>query len=51
MLAQQRHAEGIELAAIITQLDRGSAIAHFCSGYALQMANRHADAIVPSRGE
>ncbi|WP_233799641.1 hypothetical protein [Paraburkholderia sp. HP33-1] len=49
MLTQQRRAEAIELAAIITQLDPGSAAAHFRSGYTLQMANRHADAIVPYR--
>jgi tetratricopeptide (TPR) repeat protein len=49
LLAQQRHAEAIELAAIIAQLDPGSAIAHFRAGYTLQMANRHADAIGPYR--
>ncbi|MGF6815964.1 tetratricopeptide (TPR) repeat protein [Paraburkholderia atlantica] len=48
-LAQQRHAEAIELAAIIAQLDAGSAVAHFRAGYALQMAGRHADAIAPYR--
>jgi tetratricopeptide (TPR) repeat protein len=48
-LAQQRHAEAIELAAIIAQLDAGSAVAHFRAGYTLQMASRHADAIAPYR--
>ncbi|MGF6977790.1 tetratricopeptide (TPR) repeat protein [Paraburkholderia sp. JPY465] len=48
-LAQQRHAEAIELAAIIAKLDAGSAVAHFRAGYTLQMAGRHADAIAPYR--
>ncbi|MGF6442918.1 tetratricopeptide (TPR) repeat protein [Paraburkholderia youngii] len=48
-LAQKRHAEAIELAAIISELDAGSAVAHFRAGYALQMAGRHADAIAPYR--
>ncbi|WP_211193364.1 tetratricopeptide repeat protein [Paraburkholderia sp. UYCP14C] len=48
-LAQQLHAQAIELAAIIAQLDAGSAVAHFRAGYTLQMAGRHADALVPYR--
>ncbi|WP_429584045.1 tetratricopeptide repeat protein [Paraburkholderia youngii] len=48
-LAQKRNAKAIELAAIIAELDAGSAVAHFRAGYALQMAGRHADAIAPYR--
>ncbi|ORC47890.1 hypothetical protein B2G74_22625 [Burkholderia sp. A27] len=46
---RNRHADAIQLAAIIAQLDPQSAIPHFRLGYTLQMANRHADAIAPYR--
>ncbi|NML33426.1 tetratricopeptide repeat protein [Paraburkholderia antibiotica] len=49
LLAQQRHAEAVELGALVAQLDPHSALAQFRAGYTLQMANRHADAIVPYR--
>ncbi|MDH6149411.1 MULTISPECIES: hypothetical protein [Paraburkholderia] len=49
LLAQQRPAEALELAAIIAPLDPGNAVAQFRAGYTLQMASRHADAIAPDR--
>ncbi|RKR43536.1 tetratricopeptide repeat protein [Paraburkholderia sp. BL17N1] len=49
LLEQQRSGDAIELAAIIAQLDPRNAVAHFRLGYALQMANRHAEAIAPYR--
>ncbi|SMG35874.1 tetratricopeptide repeat protein [Paraburkholderia susongensis] len=49
LIEQHRHAEAIELAAIIAQLDPHSALAHFRAGYTLQMAGRHAEAIAPYR--
>ncbi|WP_153134247.1 tetratricopeptide repeat protein [Paraburkholderia agricolaris] len=49
LLEQHRQNDAIELAAIIAQLDPHRALAHFRVGYALQMANRHGDAIAPYR--
>lgn len=49
LLKQQRLAEAIELAAIIAQLDPHRASAHFRHGYALQIANRHGEAVAPYR--
>ncbi|RKE25576.1 Flp pilus assembly protein TadD [Paraburkholderia sp. BL23I1N1] len=49
LLGQHRHDDAIELAAIIAQLDSHRALAHFRFGYALQMANRHGEAIAPYR--
>jgi Flp pilus assembly protein TadD len=49
LLAEHRHDDAIELAAIIAQLDPHRALAHFRFGYALQMANRHREAIAPYR--
>ncbi len=49
LLEQHRHNDAIELAAIIAQLDPHRALAHFRFGYALQMANRHNEAIAPYR--
>jgi Flp pilus assembly protein TadD len=49
LLEQQRHAEAIDLASVTAQLEPHSAVAHFRAGYALQMANRHAEAIAPYR--
>jgi Flp pilus assembly protein TadD, contains TPR repeats len=49
LLEQHRHNDAIELAAIIAQLDPHRALAHFRFGYALQMANRHSEAIAPYR--
>ncbi|MEZ0606382.1 tetratricopeptide repeat protein [Paraburkholderia sp. IW21] len=49
LLEQHRHDDAIELAAIIAQLAPRRALAHFRFGYALQMANRHSEAIAPYR--
>jgi Flp pilus assembly protein TadD len=49
LFQQQRHREAVELAAIIAQLDPHRATTHFRHGYALQLANRHAEAIAPYR--
>ncbi|MGQ7939953.1 tetratricopeptide repeat protein [Paraburkholderia sp. D1E] len=49
LFEQHRHNDAIELAAIIAQLDPRRALAHFRFGYALQMANRHSEAITPYR--
>jgi Flp pilus assembly protein TadD len=49
LLEQHRHNDAIELAAIIAQLDPHRALTHFRFGYALQMANRHNEAIAPYR--
>ncbi|WP_176059045.1 tetratricopeptide repeat protein [Paraburkholderia sp. BCC1876] len=49
LLAQARHGEAIELAAIIAQLDSRRALTHFRLGYVLQMANRHGEAIAAYR--
>ena len=49
LLAEHRHDDAIELAAIIAQLDPHRALAHFRFGYVLQMANRHSEAIAPYR--
>ncbi|WNC89672.1 hypothetical protein RI103_18675 [Paraburkholderia sp. FT54] len=49
LLEQHRSGDAIELAAIIAQLDPRNALAHFRLGYALQMANRHHEAIAPYR--
>jgi len=47
LIQQQRHGDAIDLAAIIAQLDEHNASAHFRLGYALQMADRHGEAIAP----
>ncbi|CAE6779251.1 tetratricopeptide repeat protein [Paraburkholderia haematera] len=49
LLAQDRHNDAIGLAAIIAQLDPHRALTHFRFAYALQMANRHGEAIAPYR--
>lgn len=49
LLDQRRHDDAIELAAIIAQLRPDDALAAFRFGYALQMANRHRDALAPYR--
>ncbi|MCP2086025.1 UNVERIFIED_ORG: Flp pilus assembly protein TadD [Paraburkholderia sediminicola] len=49
LLEKHRHDDALELAAIIAQLDPHRALAHFRFGYALQMANRHSEAIAPYR--
>ncbi|ASV97542.1 tetratricopeptide repeat protein [Paraburkholderia aromaticivorans] len=49
LLTQHRVSDAIELAAIIAQLDPHRAHAHFRHGYALQIANRHHEAIAPYR--
>jgi Flp pilus assembly protein TadD len=49
LFEQHRHDDAIELAAIIAQLDPHRAFAHFRVGYALQIANRHSEAIAPYR--
>jgi tetratricopeptide (TPR) repeat protein len=49
LFQQQRHGEAVELAAIIAQLDPHRATSHFRHGYALQLANLHAEAIAPYR--
>ncbi len=49
LLEQHRLGDAIELAAIIAQLDPHRALAHFRHGYALQIANRHGEAIAPYR--
>jgi tetratricopeptide (TPR) repeat protein len=49
LFQQQRHGAAIELAAIIAQLDPHRAGSHFRYGYALQLANRHGEAIAPYR--
>ncbi len=49
LVQQQRHDDAIELAAIIAQLDHGNVHAHFALGYALQMAQRHGEAVAPYR--
>ncbi len=49
LLARHEYDEAVELAAIIAQLDSHRAPAHFRHGYALQMANRHHEAIAPYR--
>jgi tetratricopeptide (TPR) repeat protein len=49
LLEQRRHDDAIALAAIIAQLQPDDAVASFRLGYALQMANRHREAIAPYR--
>lgn len=49
LLEQRRHADALELAAIIAQLDPHRAVAHFRIGYTLQMVNRHHEAVAPYR--
>ncbi|QQC65546.1 tetratricopeptide repeat protein [Paraburkholderia ginsengisoli] len=49
LLEQHRHADALELAAIIAQLDPHRAVAHFRIGYTLQMVNRHHEAVAPYR--
>jgi Flp pilus assembly protein TadD len=49
LFEQQRHDEAVELAAIIAQLDPHRALAQMRHGHALQMANRHREAIAPYR--
>lgn len=46
---QQRHEDAIAFSAIIAQLQPDSALAQFRFGHALQIANRHAEAIAPYR--
>ena len=47
LIQQQRCGDAIELADIIAQLDERNASAHFRLGYALQMADRHGEAVAP----
>lgn|GEM_PF-6726437 len=49
LLYQRRQTDAIELAALTAQLEPHSALAHFRAGYALPIADRHADALAPSR--
>jgi tetratricopeptide (TPR) repeat protein len=49
LLEQRRHEDAIGFAAIIAQLLPNDAAASFRLGYALQMANRHLDALAPYR--
>lgn len=49
LLEQRRHGDAIAVAAIIAQLHPEDAAASFRLGYALQMANRHRDALAPYR--
>jgi Flp pilus assembly protein TadD len=49
LLEQRRHDDAISFAAIIAQLWPDEAIASFRLGYALQLANRHRDALAPYR--
>lgn len=49
LLEQGRHDDAIEFAAIIAQLNPGDAAASFHHGYALQLAHRHREALVPYR--
>jgi Flp pilus assembly protein TadD len=49
LLEQRRHDDAISFAAIIAQLRPDEAIASFRLGYALQLANRHRDALAPYR--
>ncbi|MEW6344458.1 MAG: hypothetical protein AB1704_27735 [Pseudomonadota bacterium] len=49
LIEQRRHDEAIALAAIIAQLHPADAAASFRLGYALQMANRHGEALAPYR--
>jgi len=49
LIEQQRLGDAIELASIIAQLDSGNARAHFRLGYALQIADRHGEAVAPYR--
>jgi Flp pilus assembly protein TadD len=49
LLEQCRHDDAIAVAAIIAQLHPKDAAASFRLGYALQMANRHRDALAPYR--
>jgi tetratricopeptide (TPR) repeat protein len=49
LLDQRRHEDAIEFAAIIAQLLPDDALASFRLGYALQIANRHRDALAPYR--
>jgi Flp pilus assembly protein TadD len=49
LLEQRRYDEAIALAAIIAQLHPTDAAASFRLGYALQMANRHREALAPYR--
>lgn len=46
---QHRSDEATEIAAIIAQFDPRNPIAHFRLGHALQLANRHQEAIAPYR--
>jgi tetratricopeptide (TPR) repeat protein len=49
LLEQRRHHDVVAFAAIIAQLRPDEAIASFRLGYALQLANRHRDALAPYR--
>ncbi|MGF6244109.1 Flp pilus assembly protein TadD [Paraburkholderia sp. GAS38] len=49
LLEQRRHEDAVAFAAIIAQLRPDEAIASFRLGYALQLANRHRDALAPYR--
>ena len=49
LLEQRRHDDTVAFAAIIAQLKPDDAVASFRLGYALQMANRHRDALAPYR--
>ncbi len=49
LLEQRRHDDAVAFAAIIAQLRPDDAVASFRLGYALQMANRHRDALAPYR--
>jgi Flp pilus assembly protein TadD len=49
LLEQRRHDDAVAFAAIIAQLRPDEAIASFRLGYALQLANRHGDALAPYR--
>jgi Flp pilus assembly protein TadD len=49
LLAQHRHDDVIEFAAIIAQLRPAEAVASFRLGYVLQLADRHGDALAPYR--
>ncbi|RFU47555.1 tetratricopeptide repeat protein [Paraburkholderia sp. DHOC27] len=49
LLEQHRHDDVIALSAAIAQLYPDDPITHFRLGYALQMANRHRDALDPYR--
>ncbi|WP_031359351.1 hypothetical protein [Caballeronia sordidicola] len=49
LIEQERHDEVFALANAVAQLNPDSVAANVCLGYALQMANRHHDALQPYR--